>query len=159
MAIRIVTPLAQVYRLDRDVADTSILDPRAADALEAGEWLVEGTNGYDRIAGTNPSTGGARRAEMVFSSRGDAPTQALKKVACFSVHEYVIETDIFDDALTPSIGQELTVHAVTAGGVAGRSALTLAASGEPVRAQVQGPLPANNDGFLRVKVVSPYAAP
>jgi hypothetical protein len=159
MALRPVTPIAQYDRLSRDVADPSIINPLAANALEQGEWLVETTTGWARISGTNPTTGGAGRAEIVWSKRGEGPTQALNKVACLSAHEGILETDIFDDALTPAIGQLLTVHAVTVGGVANRSALTLAATGEPVRGQVQGPLPADNGGFLRIKKVSPYPAP
>lgn len=159
MALRPVTPIGDIYRLSREVADTAILNPLSATALEQGEWLVEGSTGWARISGTNPTTGGAARAEQVWSKKGEAPTAALGKVACFSAHEYVTETDMFDDALTPALGQLLTVHAVTVGGVANRSALTLAASGEPVRGIVQGPLPADNGGYLRVKVVPPYAAP
>lgn len=158
MAIRSVTPINDIYRLDRPVADTAILDPRAADALEQGEWLLEGSTGWDRISGTNAAArASARNAEMVFSSRGESPTQALKQVACFSAHEYIIETDIFDDGMTPAIGKQVVVCEISVGGVT-RCGFDEAANGEVARGIVQAPLPADNDGFLRVKVVSPFTA-
>jgi len=161
MAVRPVTPVSKIQRLSRDVATAlqPALNPYAANALEQGEWLTETATGWDRISGTDPAAGGAAAAEMVWSKRGEAPTAALNKVACFTVHEFIVETDMFDDSLTPALGQHLTVHACTVGGVADRSALTLAATGEPTRALVQGPLPADNSGWLRVKVTSPFAAP
>jgi hypothetical protein len=160
MAVRPVTPISDIYCLSRDIADAAILNPLAANALEQGEFLIESSSGWTRISGTNAAAAAlSARAEMVWSKKGEAPTQALKKVACFTNHDYIVETDMFDDALTPALGQALTVHAVTVGGVASRSAFTLAASGELVRATVQLPLPADNGGWLRVKVHSPYTAP
>lgn len=158
MAIRSVTPINDIYRLDRDVADSAILDPRAADALEAGEFLLEGSTGWDRIAGTNAAARAtARGAEMVFGARGEAPTQALGKVATFSAHEYIVETDIFDDGMTPAVNGQVVVCAISVGGVT-RCGFDEAANGETARGIIQLPLPANNDGFLRVKVTSPFTA-
>ncbi len=155
MAVRPVTPIGEIYRLSRDVADTAILNPLSASALEQGEWLIETATGWARPA--NATT--ADRAEMVWSKRGEAPTAALGKVSCFTTHEYIVETDMFDDALVPAIGGKLTVDSVTVGGVAGRAALHAASAGEFVRATIQAPLPADNDGWLRVKVHSAYVAP
>lgn len=155
MAVRPVTPIGDIYRLSREVADTAILNPLSSSALEQGEWLIETATGWARPADSST----ADRAEMVWSKRGEAPTAALGKVACFTTHEYIVETDMFDDALVPALGGKLTIDVVTVGGVAGRAALHAASSGEFARATIQAPLPADNGGWLRVKVHAAHVTP
>ena len=152
----LLSPVNDVFRRDRDVADTTILDPTEADALLAGEWVtLDGASEKLARVGAAP----VAHAWQVFTPKGDYSAQAIGKVTILQLHEYEGETDLWNpaDSGALAIGTELTAHEVAnvlGDGVA-RPVLTIAAVGEPVLA-LTTKLPANNNGKVRYMRVSPY---
>ena len=143
--LNLITPVNDTFRRDLELADPTLLDPNDALALVQGEWLV--LNGSHKLARVGASS--VRGAMQMFTQRGDTSAQAIGKVTVLQLHSYEADTTMFADALSaPTVGDPLTVKASTVDGVANRSALAAAASGDFVYAHVTK-TPATNGGKLR----------
>jgi hypothetical protein len=147
----LLSPVNDVFRRDRDVADTTILDPTEADALLAGEWVT--LDSSEKLVRVGAST--VPDCWQVFSPKGDYSAQAIGKVTTLFLHEYEAETDVFEG--TPAVGTELTVKELSdpLGDGVDRPGLTTAAAGEFVHAIVSKTA-ANNNGKVRYTRVSPF---
>lgn len=138
----LISPVNDNFRRDLEMADTTLLDPTEADCLIQGEWVVLNSAGKaERPAAS------VRGAMQVFTPKGDFGAQAIGKVAVLQLHDYEAETVVFDDAFAGSVGDALTVTAITVDGVA-RAGLNAAGSGDFVYGHVTK-LPASNGGKLR----------
>jgi len=150
-----VTPINDVYRLDHAVQDATLINPNTVNSYEAGEFLTpNATTGRMERVGATP----VADCYALFTERGDYTSQAIGKVTMLELGDYIADTDMFDDALTATVGLALSVHNATVGAVT-RSVLTQAASGEFVHAVVIHPLPAGNSGLLRFRKITPYVLP
>jgi len=146
------TPVNDTFRRDVDLADSTLLDPTQSDALEQGEWLTRNTSGTWARVGASSVT----LAHQIFTERGDYGAQALGKCTVLQLHDYIGETDMFEDAGGGfSEGDYLTVKAITVAGVA-RSGLTQAVQGTDHAYAIVTKNPANNNGKLGFQKIAPY---
>jgi hypothetical protein len=132
MALDLITPVADVFRRDYDSsedASSGFLKPGLAGSLKAGEWVVLNSSGKIERAqafssSVNPVAvmGGYMQ---VFSQEGDLAAQALQKVCCLQLHDYEAETDQYTGTGF-SVGDELSIAAVSAGQVVLAAAATSA---------------------------------
>ena len=129
------------------------LNPRSANALQQGEWLIpDGSGNYDRhssVVGTElPGTAITRLAKCVWTPNGDIPAQALGKVTLVNSNDWEGETDQYEGSI--SEGTELTAK-VDADGI--RCVLAPASSTKTVVA-ICTVAPAN--GVVQFKTLQPY---
>ena len=171
MALELRTPVNDVIRHDVAVADASnLLDPDNSSTddpcLVAGEWLVPGSDGWDRPAADDGSTLTENAAaSQVFSQKGDFGVQALSKVAVIRSFGYEAETDMYEavggsGALDYAIGQTLAIETVEIDSNT-RCILTnrVVTDLDYVHAVVTEVPSGTASGKLRFMRVSPYVSP
>lgn len=148
------TPVNDVFRRDRDLADTTLLDPTSSSpvSLEQGEWLT--TNSSNKLVRVGASS--VTRAWQLWTPRGDFSAQAIGKVTVIQNGDYIALTDMYADAGGGfTLGQYLTVKQITVDGQT-RSGLTQAVQGtDYVYGTVEG-LPADNGGKLKFRATPPW---
>jgi len=139
------------YRRSVELADPTLLDPSQADALEQGEWLTRSSGAYARVGASSVTS-----AAVVISEKGDYAAQAIGKTAILELHDYIGETDMFEDAGGGfSEGDYLTVKSITVDTVT-RSGLTQAVQGTDHVYAICEKDPTTNDGMIGFRRVSPF---
>ena len=174
MAMQILTGSIDKFRRDVPLADTTLSNPNGSIPLVQGEWLINLAAGYGRKASLTTTdveilmTDG--KPVPVYSQRGDTVVQAINKVNVIEHGgSYRMETDVYKTVnasdtggrilTTSARGLQLTVATIESDSTdphAGRMALRLAASGDPVVAILETP-PSVAAGVIQVNVLpSPY---
>lgn len=148
--VRLTTEFTTIHRRAFELEDPTVLNPNSANPLLDGEWLRLTQTTYKMGRGSGVA-GAAEPSYMYFAERGRYDTQAIQKGPFLFLGEYEAETLIMD-ASGLSVGAALMVDDVTIGGNSKR-ALKLRTSTNYIVGRVTR-LPANNNGFLRFRLVN-----
>ncbi|MHA2333744.1 MAG: hypothetical protein ACXAEU_17090 [Candidatus Hodarchaeales archaeon] len=126
--VRLLSPLANINRMDFALADVSLLDFENANPLEMGEWLTFDSAGK-LVRAADP--GVLPGPYMLFVEKGRSDTQGIAggKAPILFQGGYWAETTLFTG--TPVLGASLEVAEVTVGTMSKRG-LQTATSGSVI---------------------------
>lgn len=160
-----VSDMLKVDRRDFPLADPTLADPRGANPLVDGEWMIINDSYKAAVAADRGSAGNVAtlHSYLLFAETGryDVQANAGKKVPLLWMGDYEGDTRIFDAAVALSggaaitfSGQGLKVASITLSGLVkiGLVGHGGSADTEPVVARVSR-LPASNGGKLRFRTV------
>lgn len=108
--LAILSNVSSVRRQDFSAADSDLLNPLSTVplALEQGEWVT-----FDADGKVIRVTASVRPSYQAWSPKGDMGAQALGKLSVIFIGDYEAETDMYDSAVTYTIGEPLTAKTVT----------------------------------------------
>jgi len=157
-----VSDILATQRKDFALADRTLADPLASNALVDGEWFVIDTN-YKAVRAADISGAGnvaTQSSYIVFGERGrsDVLAMAQRKIPLIWFGDFEADTRIFDatvalsgGAAITTVGQPLKVASINIGGkIVSGLVGAVAGDGEPIVGRVTR-LATSNGGKLRFR--------